>query len=178
MYTVYMHINKINKKKYIGITGQKPEDRWKNGTGYKIGSHFRNAIEKYGWENFDHIIIYDNLTKEQACEIEIKLIKQYNTANRLYGYNNSTGGEINFTFKHSEETKRKMSEAAKLRNHDIQIQAMKKKNMKSVICIETGIIYESASEAARQLKIKNHISEVCCGKRKTCGGYHWKFICE
>lgn len=176
MYTVYMHINKINNKKYIGITKQKPEDRWKNGTEYKLTSYFRNEIEKYGWSNFEHIILYQGLTEQQACQMEIDLIKKYNTTDRRYGYNNSTGGEVSFTFKHTEQAKRKMSEIAKLRNHDVQIQAMKQKNIKPVLCVETGVEYESASEAARQLNIKNHISEVCCGKRKTCGGYHWKFI--
>ena len=35
VWTVYMHVNKINGKKYVGITSQKPEERWKNnGIGY------------------------------------------------------------------------------------------------------------------------------------------------
>ena len=32
-----MHTNIINNKKYIGITHQKPERRWKNGKGYHNG---------------------------------------------------------------------------------------------------------------------------------------------
>ena len=33
---VYIHINKINNKKYVGITSEKdPNKRWKNGLGYK-----------------------------------------------------------------------------------------------------------------------------------------------
>ena len=64
-YTVYVHINKINHKKYIGITKQKPEDRWgKNGENYKESPHFYAAIQKYGWDNFEHIILKENLTKE------------------------------------------------------------------------------------------------------------------
>lgn len=176
-YTVYMHVNKINGKKYIGITKQKPEERWKNGNGYKPTSHFRHAIDKYGWSNFDHIILFTNLSSEEASKKERELIQQYNTTNHLYGYNNSNGGEIAFTYKHSEEAKQKMSESAKKRGIQTNcIEAMKKANIKQVRCIETNKIYESASAAAREMNIKNHISECCHGHRKTCGGFHWEFI--
>ena len=49
-YCVYMHVNKINNKKYIGITKQKtPESRWgANGVNYKGSPHFYAAIKKYG----------------------------------------------------------------------------------------------------------------------------------
>lgn len=60
MYSIYIHLNKINDKKYIGITCKKPEIRWANGLGYKK-QPFWNAITKYGWDNFEHIIIKDNL---------------------------------------------------------------------------------------------------------------------
>ncbi|MCR5503429.1 MAG: GIY-YIG nuclease family protein [Lachnospiraceae bacterium] len=45
---VYIRTNKINGKKYIGISTN-PERRWKNGTGY-IGQFFGTAIQKYGKE--------------------------------------------------------------------------------------------------------------------------------
>lgn len=51
------------------------------------------------------------------------------------------------------------------------------KNSKRVLCVETGIIYPSASEVQRQLKISNgHISQCCNGKRERAGGYHWEYI--
>lgn len=46
---------------------------------------------------------------------------------------------------------------------------------KEVICIETGIIYKSILEAAKTLKVKNHISMCCKNPNKTCGGYHWAY---
>lgn len=45
---------------------------------------------------------------------------------------------------------------------------------KKVICIETGIIYNSIIEAKRKTNILA-IGNVCRKKRKTAGGYHWKF---
>ncbi len=68
MYIVYQHKNKINGKIYIGITMQEPEKRWgSNGCNYKSSPHFYAAIKKYGWDNFEHNILFTNLTKKQAC---------------------------------------------------------------------------------------------------------------
>ncbi len=48
---------------------------------------------------------------------------------------------------------------------------------KKTLCVETGIIYKSCSEAGRQLGISRKlISRVCVGKRKRAGGYHWKYV--
>lgn len=53
---VYMHTNNINGKRYIGIS-QNPKRRWKNGNGYKT-QLFGKAINKYGWDNFTHEILF------------------------------------------------------------------------------------------------------------------------
>lgn len=111
MYFVYLHNNKINNKKYIGITKQKPENRWGlNGYNYNSSPYFYVAIQKYGWDNFEHIILYKNLTKEEACEKEIELINKYKTQNKKYGYNIMEGGIAPSLPK---EVKDKLSEALK-----------------------------------------------------------------
>lgn len=109
---VYCHTNIINNKKYIGITSKKdPNDRWENGNGYKNNPYFTNAIKKNGWENFTHEILFNNLTKEEACVKEIELIEYYKTTQRKYGYNISKGGTAPMAGrKHTKITKKKMSE--------------------------------------------------------------------
>lgn len=93
MYYVYLHNNKINNRKYIGITKQSPEKRWGiQGNNYRSSPYFYNSIKKYGWDNFEHIILFANLTKEEACEKEKALIRFYNTQDKKYGYNIMEGG--------------------------------------------------------------------------------------
>lgn len=112
-YIVYCHTNKINGEKYIGITSTTPEKRWQNGKGYKNNKYFSAAIQKYGWENFKHDIVLNNLTKEQAELQEKYLISFYKTTDKNFGYNISNGGEG--VGKHSEETKYLLSQIAKNR---------------------------------------------------------------
>lgn len=108
---VYMHVNKMNGKKYIGQTCQNPpKKRWANGLGYIESPKFWNAIQKYGWDGFEHIIIQDNLTLDEANSLEESLIKKYNTTSDEFGYNLQSGGENKL---HSEETKKKIGEANK-----------------------------------------------------------------
>ncbi len=46
-----------------------------------------------------------------------------------------------------------------------------------VLCIETGVEYESISEAARQLNIHQaSIGNVCRGKYGSAGGLHFRFV--
>lgn len=110
-YCVYCHTNRKNKKKYIGITCQKPECRWRHGEGYRNNKYFYRAIKKYGWENFDHIVLYDGLQKNEAECLEIKLIHNNKTTDINYGYNIEHGG--NGTDKFNDETKKKISNALK-----------------------------------------------------------------
>ena len=96
-YCLYIHTFP-NGKRYIGITSQKPEGRWgEDGKNYETQSLMKRAIEKYGWSNVKHEVLFTELTKEEAINKEIELIEKYNTTDRKYGYNVGTGGEITGT---------------------------------------------------------------------------------
>lgn len=91
-YCVYKHTSPVGKV-YIGITCQNPSARWRGGLGYQHNEYFFRAILKYGWENFTHEIIFDSLTKAEACAAEIELIAAYKSNTEQFGYNLTTGGE-------------------------------------------------------------------------------------
>lgn len=109
-YKVYIHIFP-NNKVYIGITKQKPENRWNNGRGYKNNDYLVNAILKYGWDNIEHKILYNNLSKEEAEQKEIYLIKKYKANKKRYGYNILDGGNVSDGM--TEEVRKKIGEASK-----------------------------------------------------------------
>lgn len=92
MFCVYMH-TVPNGKVYVGITQQIPERRWRNGAGYENNPHFYSAIQKYGWESIKHEVLFDGLTKDEACEIEKELILKTKSHDRNHGYNSTFGGE-------------------------------------------------------------------------------------
>ena len=71
-----------------------PEIRWKNGKGYKDNEYFTSAIEKYGWQNFKHEIIENDLDEESACEKEKMYISKYKSMDKRYGYNILSGGNL------------------------------------------------------------------------------------
>ena len=90
-WTVYMHIFP-NGKKYVGITSRKPEDRWFHGRGYRNCIKIKRAIEKYGWENVEHRILFEGLTRSEAEEKEKQLIADMNLRDDRFGYNVASGG--------------------------------------------------------------------------------------
>ena len=107
-YTVYVHIFP-NDKKYVGITRQDPRKRWNHGGGYRKCPKVYAAIMKFGWDNIEHVILQTGLSKEVAEAEEIRLIKEFDSI--VNGYNIEHGGNTIGT--HSEETRRKISEANK-----------------------------------------------------------------
>lgn len=78
------------------------------------------------------------------------------------------------------EYRKKMEEAGRKRSLDPEwiaknIKANKNK-AKPIVCIETGVIYEGFNDALRKTNISTgSLYNVCIGKTKTAGGYHWRY---
>ena len=109
-YCVYKHTSPSGKV-YIGITKQTPNGRWKNGFGYESSPHFWNAIQKYGWDSFEHEVVFDGLSEDHACLLEQDLIEKYKATDRRYGYNQKSGGEKGSQL--NDEVRQRMSENKK-----------------------------------------------------------------
>lgn len=163
-FKLYIHISP-SWKYYVGITSLKIGYRWgKNGHGYKT-QYFQRAIEKYGWDNFIHIVVADKLSKHEACELEKIFIKELKSNNPKYGYNLSTGGECsNIGVHFSDETRKAMSE-----NASISVKQYTKDG-------KFVRKWRSMREAGRELGIdESSIAKCCKGEYKTSKGFVWRY---
>ena len=131
---------------YIGCTKLPIDKRWQSGRNYKSNKELFDDIVKYGWDNFAGYIL-----TEYDDEIEAREREHIEIQNYPDGYNIYRGN---------------------YRNYDPNWQPVKK----PVLCVETGVIYESIYDAAKQTGLaKNKISYCCRGIRNKTGGFHWKF---
>lgn len=199
LWTVYVHINKVNQKAYVGITSKKnPNHRWSNGRGYWENPFFFAAINKYGWDGFDHIVIRNDLSEQEAKQMEKDLIKCWRTQDREFGYNMTSGGDGTPNYHPSEETRKKLSEARRRENlseetlrrrsEGLRGRKFSEEHKKRISQSLSRPIYmftkdgdfirefPSARVAEIELGINHsHISQCCTGKRMTTGGYKWSF---
>ena len=192
VYTVYVHRNLKNGKSYVGMTSRKPNERWRSGWGYKNNLRMWNDIQNSDWnKDWKHNIIGQFEDKQEALNAEEMFIWLFDSTNE--GYNISTydrnsykrtdetrrkssesmTGEKNPMYgkHHSEDTKRKMSEA-----HKEKIYANTKPILQFSKDGEFIAEYPSIMEASRQTGCNNsHIGSCCKGERKSAGGFIWKY---
>lgn len=195
LYSVYMHKNQVNNKVYIGVTKQNPEKRFQKGIGYKYSNKaFWEDIEKYGWDKFSHTILETGLSKESVSDREEYYIRLYNSTNSQFGYNVIGGGfrvkrpdvsenmkkrtgknNPNFGKPAPERTKKVLLEY-------VQNQPLGADNPCAIPVVQFTkdgrfvARYGCMSDAKKALNNKSlHISACCSGKRKSSGGYVWKY---
>ena len=114
---IYRHTSPSGKV-YIGITHhQNPEIRWgNNGCLYSKRTVFYKAIQKYGWSNFKHEVLFKNLSEEKAKKLEVDLIRHYK--NLGISYNMTIGGDGYNFGKESHTTKYRTESSKRFRaNH-------------------------------------------------------------
>ena len=104
---IYLIINLINNMKYIGQRKFGLREPYLGS-----GLYLKRAIKKYGPENFTKEILYECKTREELNQKEIEIIAEWDAVNSPDYYNITKGGE-GFNGKHSDETKKKMSETTK-----------------------------------------------------------------
>lgn len=152
---IYKHINKINNKVYVGQTCKyRPFQRWSGGMAY-FGkgrlTPFAKAIIKYGWINFDHEILEENITSQElANEREKYWINFFHSDEKDFGYNNTEGGAG--THNASEPNWKNKRAVYKIKPENMQI-------------VEE---YESLLAASSEVG-----AEICPSKMSYARGFYW-----
>ena len=181
-YLVYLYRNTVNGKLYVGQT----RNIYKrcSESGYKGSRYFYYAIQKYGFEKFEQIVLKENLTKEEADYWEKFYITFFQTQSHEYGYNIADGGSIGAYYgenngfygkHHSTESIRKMKQKKIGGNNPLA---------KPVKCLNTGEVFPSCKEASDWCGAsRQHINRVCRGERKHTGTHpitgemlEWSYI--
>lgn len=203
MKCIYLRTNLVNGKQYVGQTNNfvNREYDWKCLKAKYANNHISNARKKYGLDNWKVEILRECKTQDELNKWEMYYIIKYNTKHPN-GYNLTNGGNGIAGFKHSEESKKKMSENTKGEKHPqygkhISKEAKEKSMLnqptrKTVYqySLDEKLInsYPSVNEAYRQTGF--NISEIshCCnggyfnntrGKWVNCNsykGYKWSYI--
>ena len=162
MYTVYQHRNLKNGKSYIGMTSREPKKRWDYGWGYQNNSKMWSDIQNSDWnKDWEHNILGKFEDKQEALNVEEMFIWLFDSTNE--GYNTSTYGSGNYEI--TEEQKRKISESKGV-NGILQF------SKDGELIAE----YSSIHEAERQTGCnRGNICNCCKGKRKSAGGFIWRY---
>lgn len=156
-YCVYLHTNRMNMKRYVGITSQKPEKRWNGGEGYQTQKKFYNAIRLYGWNNFDHEILEEGLTKEEAYEREQYWVSYFNSFKN--GYNATPGGRTPCEYWRKNAPLEKYQRVGR-----------------AVRVVETGDIYISIAQAAKVYCVNKTTIVDAIDHNRELQGFHFEYL--
>lgn len=127
--SVYMH-TVPNGRIYIGVTCRDPYLRWQhNGSGYRKQVEFFADIQKYGWDNIKHEVVFQTKDTNEAYAKEEELIRKYKD---LYGdlvYN------VTFGRFHTDEYKKLISNQNKGKHLSNEVkQKLRDARIKKIRC--------------------------------------------
>ena len=173
--SVYMH-TVPNGRMYIGVTCRDPQLRWqRNGSAYRDIPVFFADIQKYGWDNIRHDIIFQTKDTDEAYAKEEELIREYKDKYGDLVYN------VTFGRKHTDGYKKMISGLNKGKVlSDITKKKLSDTRIKlsgvPVVCWETGERFDSVTHATKFIGIKRtqNIFLACDHfPDYTIRGYHW-----
>ena len=91
---LYIHVNRENRKYYIGQTTVRASARFNLGHGYRLQKALSAAIKRYGWHAFDTYVLSFTDDDASLSLLEIQAIKDAGGHRSHNSYNMSPGGEI------------------------------------------------------------------------------------
>jgi len=109
-----VYLLSYGRKVYVGKTTKALRKRLQQHWYWaKDGSQFpvHRAILKYGFKNFQVVILASADSEEDLNLLEIRYIREYQATNPEFGWNLTEGGDGTSGFHHAEETKVKIGDA-------------------------------------------------------------------
>ena len=173
--TIYIFINKINNKAYVGQTYNSYLKRWASHRNAQDTYYFHTAIRKYGWDNFDKYVVeqtepylntQDNIAQLNTWldEREKYYIKLLNSCNNNFGYNLTSGGKDNYPeFQNIINKTSKKQIGKRVGQYDLEGNLIK--------------IWDTVKQIYTSTDFKRDgIIDCCKGLRESYKSYIWKFM--
>lgn len=191
-----VHLSKNNVGKNYSVHRLVAEAFISNPKNYPCVNHkdenkLNNNVDNLEWCTNQYNLNYGTLTERRRGRKVSESTRQ-KISEALQKNNNALGCTRSEEFKQkiskanlghvvSKETREKLSKSHKgicmTEETKCKIRDANKYRQKSVLCVELQKTFESIAQAHSIMNVNaGHISNCCNGKRKTAGGYHWKFI--
>ena len=166
-----------------------------------------NAIQKYGWENVHHEILAVGLSLKEANQVEQEMVVKFDSVNNGYNISSGGGGTYGIPCSEETKAKIGRGNRGKPSTDPMRLsrytkehgawnkgkpltgehyrkiaEERKRRCNKPIACYDPETqalvkIYESCSEAARDLGVSKEVISRCAhGRRRTSAGYEWRYL--
>lgn len=207
---IYKITNIVNGKIYVGKTvKRKIATYWNNAHVYKLrkkkhhNKYLQASWNKYGEASFTFEVVekFDSALNFNLNNLEKYWIKNLDSMNPKKGYNLTVGGEGITGWRHSPETRQKISEAHKGKKHlsgkdhpmygrtgstnpffgkehTKEFMDSKRKRIKGLNLVTlVEVCFNSIADAAKFVKGQiGHVCSVCKNERKSHKGWKFEYI--